>query len=577
MLIRTKVQIGAVILATVLLTNAIYTSHVLSQQTEHVLELQENASHIDTTDGDVALFDQAAIQAKLNVIQVQQFLSDVSATRGQDGLDDGFKLAAEQADNFHKNIAAMKKYAEGFPDNQKILANLTEATNNFEVYFTTGNKMAKAFVADGPETGNKLMPEFDKSSESIQTSIQNLLTYSAERRTEVDKSGDKLLDNIIEINQKITNLSIGVGISIVLLAVIFSIYIILRVVKPLQTFSLRLNEMGDGNLDIQVSGEQQKDEIGRLANAFNKLKESLIAARGLESQQQEMKRRGEEEKKEAMQKLATDFDSRTSGIIKSLGRAAKDLQATATQMTAASSNTTHASQIVATAAADADNNVQTVAAATEELAASSGEISRQISNVAEKSNRASHEAESTSNQVNELNVMADSIGDVIGAIKAIAEQTNLLALNATIEAARAGEAGKGFAVVADEVKKLATETANKTIEIDERVARIQSAIRSSVEAVQRIIKDVREIDQATGTVASAVEEQNAATSEIGRNISEASSGTQQVASNILEVQRNAEETNISATNLDKSAKELSAISSSLQTEVAEFLSEIRAG
>src|SRR3989338_6070313 len=361
MLIKTKVQIGAVILATVLLTNAIYTSHVLSQQTEHVLELQENASHIDTTDGDVALFDQAAIQAKLNVIQVQQFLSDVSATRGQDGLDDGFKLAAEQADNFHKNIAAMKKYAEGFPDNQKILANLTEATNNFEVYFTTGNKMAKGFVADGPETGNKLMPEFDKYSESIQTSIQNLLTYSAERRTEVDKSGDKLLDNIIKINQKITNLSIGVGISIVLLAVIFSIYIILRVVKPLQTFSLRLNEMGDGNLDIQVSGEQQKDEIGRLANAFNKLKESLIAARGLESQQQEMKRRNEEEKKEAMQKLATDFDSRTSGIIKSLGLAAKDLQATATQMTAASSNTTHASQIVATAAADADNNVQTVA------------------------------------------------------------------------------------------------------------------------------------------------------------------------------------------------------------------------
>jgi methyl-accepting chemotaxis protein len=368
-----------------------------------------------------------------------------------------------------------------------------------------------------------------------------------------------------------------VGIAIVLLAIIFSIYIILSIVKPLQNFSLRLNEMGDGNLDIQVTGEKQKDEIGRLANAFNKLKESLIAARGLESRTQEIKRRGEEEKKEAMQKLATNFDSRTSGIIKSLALAANDLQETATQITAASSNTTNASQIVASAASDADNNVQTVAAATEELAASSGEISRQISNVAEKSSRASLEAENTSKQVNELNAMADSIGDVIGAIKAIAEQTNLLALNATIEAARAGEAGKGFAVVADEVKKLATETANKTIEIDERVARIQSAIRNSVDAVQRIINDVREIDHATGTVASAVEEQNAATSEIGRNVSEASNGTQQVASNILEVQKNAEETGKSAERLDKSAKNLSDISTSLQHEVGEFLSEIRAG
>ena len=203
------------------------------------------------------------------------------------------------------------------------------------------------------------------------------------------------------------------------------------------------------------------------------------------------------------------------------------------------------------------------------------EIARQISSVAEKSNRASSAAVETSQQVGELNSLADSIGEVIGAIKDIAEQTNLLALNATIEAARAGEAGKGFAVVADEVKKLATETASKTIQIDERVGRIQSAIRGTVDAVGKIIEDVQDIDHSTATVASAVEEQNAATAEIGRNVSEASNGTQQVAQNITDVQRSAEETGEAADNLNSAATELAEIAENLQTQVAIFLKEIR--
>lgn len=575
MLIKRKVQIGAFILGAVLLSNAIYGSYVLNEQAKSVLQLQENAEHIDTTDGDIALFHHNATDARYNVIQVQQFLSDVSATRGQNGLDDGFELAAEKADDFRKNMVEMKRYAENFPDNKKTLSDIDKASSSFEAYFETGNKMAKAFVAGGPEFGNQIMPEFDKTSEHIQTSIDSLLQYATNQEEKIDKDGDQLLNLIIEGNKNITTTSIATGLSVLILALVFSVYIICYVVRPLQIFSERLDGMASGNLDLHATEENKKDEVGRLARAFNQLRISLQKAHDLESQQQEIKRRGEEEKKEAMQQLANDFDSRTSGIIKSLAKSANDIQSTATQMTSASSNTTHISQIVASAAAEADSNVQTVAAATEELAASSSEISRQISSVAEKSNRASIEAENTSNQVNELNTLADSIGDVIGAIKAIAEQTNLLALNATIEAARAGEAGKGFAVVADEVKKLATETANKTIEIDERVARIQTAIRNSVGAVQRIITDVREIDHATGTVASAVEEQNAATSEIGRNVSEASNGTQQVASNILEVQRNAEETGASAENLDKAAKELSSISASLQNEVSEFLSEIR--
>jgi methyl-accepting chemotaxis protein len=347
------------------------------------------------------------------------------------------------------------------------------------------------------------------------------------------------------------------------------------ITRPINSLSSSMKDLADRNYSITVPYQSRGDEMGDMAKSVDVFKQNGLAVQKLEAEQEGLKLKAEQDKKDAMNNLANDFDHRTSGIIKSLAAAAAGMQSTAAQMTSTSHKTTHASQIVASAAAEADSNVQTVAAATEELSASSSEIARQISSVAEKSARASGEAQRTSEQVTELNVLADSIGDVIGAIKDIAEQTNLLALNATIEAARAGEAGKGFAVVADEVKKLATETANKTIQIDERVGKIQSAIRATVDAVGRIINDVKDIDHSTSTVASAVEEQNAATSEIGRNVSEASTGTQQVAENITDVQRSAEETGAAANNLDIAANELAEIAENLQEQVTAFLSEIR--
>ena len=347
------------------------------------------------------------------------------------------------------------------------------------------------------------------------------------------------------------------------------------ITKPIKSLNATMKILADRDYSVEVPYQTRGDEMGDMAKSVNVFKENGIAVQKLESEQESLKLKAEEDKKIAMNKLADDFDMRTSGIIKSLAAAATEMQATAAQMTNASTNTAHASQIVASAATEADSNVQTVASATEELSASSSEIARQISSVAEKSTRASGEAARASEQVKELNSLADSIGEVIGAIKEIAEQTNLLALNATIEAARAGEAGKGFAVVADEVKKLATETASKTVQIDERVGKIQSAIRGTVDAVGRIISDVNDIDHSTSTVASAVEEQNAATSEIGRNIAEASAGTQQVAQNITDVQRSAEETGEAANNLNSAANELAEIAENLQEQVGNFLSEIR--
>lgn len=387
----------------------------------------------------------------------------------------------------------------------------------------------------------------------------------------VDTDKENVMAVVNEIKKRIIISSLIALAVIAVLAIWFSF----SLTRPINRMVMAMRKLADRDYATDVPSLDRGDEIGDMAKTVQVFKENGQRVQQMEIEQEELKREAELEKKTSMNMLANDFDSRTSGIIQALASAATEMQATANQMTSSSSNTAQASALVAAAATEADSNVQTVASASEELSASSAEIAKQISSVAQKSTRASHEAETTSHEVSELNSLADSIGEVVGAIKGIAEQTNLLALNATIEAARAGEAGKGFAVVADEVKKLAMETAQKTEQIDERVGKIQHAIRSSVEAVQRIISDVRQIDEATTTVASAVEEQYAATAEIGRNVAEASTGTQQVAQTIISVQRNAEETGQAAGTVLEAAGELARISTDLQMQVKEFLDEIR--
>ena len=210
-----------------------------------------------------------------------------------------------------------------------------------------------------------------------------------------------------------------------------------------------------------------------------------------------------------------------------------------------------------------------------EMSNAIGEISEQITNSTKIAKEAVDKAETTNTTIRSLSKAAEEIGDIIGLINDIAEQTNLLALNATIEAARAGEAGKGFAVVASEVKSLASQTASATEQISTQIASMQDVTGDAVISIESIHEIINNISQAIVGISGAIEEQSSATQEIARNTQQAAQGTIEVTENVTNVSELASKTGTSAEHVLKSSTILSDQSKILDTEIEGTLKELR--
>jgi methyl-accepting chemotaxis protein len=204
--------------------------------------------------------------------------------------------------------------------------------------------------------------------------------------------------------------------------------------NPLRALLDRFKDIAEGDADLTRRVEiTSSDEIGQLAESFNAFADGI---------QQDIQQIG----------IQADSLSHRSEEVRNLSQ----------QIASANEETSTQTSMVSAAAEQVSANVQSVATATEELNANTREIAANASEAAQVATRAVQIADDTKDTFDRLDESGTTIGNMVKVIYAIAEQTNLLALNATIEAARAGEAGKGFAVVADEVKTLANQTAQAT-------------------------------------------------------------------------------------------------------------------
>lgn len=217
-----------------------------------------------------------------------------------------------------------------------------------------------------------------------------------------------------------------------------------------------------------------------------------------------------------------------------------------------------------------NENIQSVAASTEQMGSSISEIARSVHEVLEVANSAVQAAEKINGIIDQLRESSSEITDVIKVINSIAEQTNLLALNATIEAARAGEAGKGFAVVANEVKDLARETARATDDIIQKIDINQNNTTNAIEAIKEIEGIITKINEHQNSIASSVEEQTATTAEMGRCLGDVAASSCEVANNMHLVEEEAKTSTEKAGDNYQISKSLVDISNGFRTLIASF-------
>lgn len=276
-----------------------------------------------------------------------------------------------------------------------------------------------------------------------------------------------------------------------------------------------------------------------------------------------------------VQKAAAKLEETVKRTADDLTCSTKQLQSTANILSEIAEESSRQAAGLSSASDEASKNVGTVAAAVDELSASIGEINQQINQSSSVARTASEKALLANNVLAQLTDGAEKIGGIIEMINAIAGQINLLALNATIESARAGEAGKGFSVVASEVKNLANQTTQATIDITEYINATREAIHQTAESVREIGEVVKKVDEIATAIAAAMEEQTAATREISNSIQKTAQNTAEVSGAVSDMSQAAQQTGNAASEMRQSSASLAEQSATLHQEIDNFINEIK--
>ncbi len=345
-----------------------------------------------------------------------------------------------------------------------------------------------------------------------------------------------------------------------------------------------------GEKDFEIPYTGRWDEIGEMARSLDVFRRGYFkldkmraqAAKKAEEEMEAEKQRQREreemlaEQARVLLDLADKFERTVGDVVGGVAAASTQLQSTASTMASAAEQAAQQTGEVAKAMDEASSGVTAAAAASDEFAMSINEISRQAATSAELARKATSSASEADATISKLSTSADQVSQIVELISSIAQRTNLLALNASIEAARGGDAGRGFAVVASEVKELATQTSKATDEVAEQVRAMQDSTHASVDALRLVGDQIQQLEATAVSIASAVDQQSVAGQDLARSIDLAARSTDNVSANIAQVRQASESTGSAASQVLNSATELEEQAATLRAQVNEFLTHIRA-
>ncbi|EKG38809.1 methyl-accepting chemotaxis protein [Pseudomonas syringae pv. avellanae str. ISPaVe013] len=389
--------------------------------------------------------------------------------------------------------------------------------------------------------------EMVSNSDQMNVVLRKLVDINTAQLNEVKEQASREYDSAF-------NMVIGLLIAATLLTIVFAWMLIKSITTPIATALLAAETIAQGNLTKPISIDGT-DEAGRLLLAMktmqDKLRDTLQGISGSATQ---------------LASAAEELNAVTDESARGLVQQNDEIEQAATavnQMTSAveevarnATSTSQASRSAATSAGDGRDLVQETVSAIERM---SGDV------------------QGTAELIISLANESRDIGKVLDVIRGLADQTNLLALNAAIEAARAGEAGRGFAVVADEVRALAHRTQQSTSEIERMISSIQtgteqavSSMRNSTERAESTLNIAKGAGQALNTINSAVEEINERNMVIASAAEEQAQVAREVDRNLVNIRDLSAQSTNGANQTSAASTELSRLAIDLNSMVARF-------